>query len=613
MPSSLSCKKKQQIIREDSSRPFKCPIEGCEWAFGKEYRLKRHLESHEGKKNFICDHEGCNRQFTTIYNLNAHKKLHKRPDSILCPAKDCGQLFPTRRKMEQHLSVHKEVQAPYKCPFPHCGKEYYSANSVASHIRVHKYNEDDFKCPYEGCRKVFDKICRLKQHVRYHTGERPYVCDYEGCGWTFVNASKLTRHMQKHTGERKYACSEPGCGKSFMRLEHLKGHMIIHTGDKPFVCPHENCNARFAAKSSLYVHMKKHSGSVEKLIYPCPIASCDKKYNCKASLRLHMLKVHSSVLEGGQQDTVTLLSSKELQEITSMDGLTQELTNTVSLVNAVSLPNTSATLPETTLVSTSNVILSEPLTQLLGGSITPDLLSQQLGNNIAATQFIIPDFVVPNSSTVGSTNVSTTQTLGTILNPNLGITVSSNELELLASSRILQENNSGSARTDYCSNHIISSRAKKWWLLQQQLKNNLTSTPTTSTTTDNLSLSDGIKQSPNSNQILRDSSSNVSADVMLASTPFTYRDSISGTHFIQTYILPDDPPQPTTNIYQDDQILTPVTTSSLITELSVPISLLSDPSVGDESLNGASASDFGTTSTGDTEFTGSTINLQDLE
>lgn len=319
-----------------------------------------------------------------------------------------------------------------------------------------------------------------------------------------------------------------------------------------------------------------------------------------------MLKIHSSVLEGGHQDSVTLLSSKELQEITSIDGLTRELTNTVSLVNAVSAPNTSTTLPEATLVGTSNVILSEPLTQLLGGSITPDLLTQQLGNNIA-TQFIIPDLVVSTpAATVGNTTVSTTQTLSAILNPNVGITYSSNELESLASSRILHENNSGSARTDYCSNHILSSRAKKWWLFQQKFKNNLNATPTTTTTTDNLSLYDGIKQTSNS-------SSTVSADVMLASTPFTYRDPICGTQFIQTYILPDEPPQSTNNIYQDDQILTPVTSSSLITELSVPISLLSDPSVGDESLNDTSTTDFGSTTAGDTEFTGSTINLQDLE
>ncbi|CAN8003855.1 unnamed protein product [Ixodes hexagonus] len=426
------------LMSHTACRPFKCPEENCDWAFATEYKLKRHQETHAGKKDYTCDMEGCGRSFTTVYNLKSHMKLHKRP-TFPCPAPECGLVFVTRRKMELHLKEHDDIDAPYKCPEASCGKAYYSANTLASHLRVHMRVE--FRCPFEGCGRLYNRICKLRLHVRQHTGERPYICPFEGCTWTFASASKLTRHMRKHTGDRRYVCPEPDCSKAFMRPEHLKGHMVVHSGCRPFECPHPCCNSKFAAKSSLYVHLKKHtagdggpssrrgsSGACkprEKLVYPCPMGACSKRFNAKASLRQHILKCHSVLLADGSDANGYDSVPDEVAEVTPLEEAEQELMAAIPLAGGTS---------------------TEVLTQ--GTADLHSLILPELPEGVRASEEEDDEEGGSNGEDRLTGSGSSTKTRVA-------------DLDMLTSSRVLQENHSGSARTDFCSNHLQLARRKR--------------------------------------------------------------------------------------------------------------------------------------------------------
>lgn len=296
----------------EDPRPFQCTVEGCGWAFATSYKLKRHLQSHDKQRPFECTVEGCDRRFTTVYNLKAHIKNHKQDNAFACDI--CNERFRSATRLSSHQRVHFEPQRPHKCEFPGCEKTFMTFSALFSHNRTHFRETGHFACTFPGCEKTYDKACRLKIHLRSHTGERPFVCDSEGCGWSFTSMSKLLRHKRKHDDDRRFVCTEEGCGKSFTRAEHLKGHSITHLGTKPFQCHAEGCNAKFSARSSLYIHSKKHKQDASSLRTRCPVDNCTKHFSSRSSLKSHMLKCHhiSPDMLSQMEMTPALTPSSEL-------------------------------------------------------------------------------------------------------------------------------------------------------------------------------------------------------------------------------------------------------------------------------------------------------------
>ncbi|XP_032369580.1 zinc finger protein ZXDC [Etheostoma spectabile] len=296
----------------EDPRPYQCIVEGCGWAFATSYKLKRHLQSHDKQRPHTCQFEGCGRRFTTVYNLKAHVKVHEQDNAFICEI--CSERFRSATRLSNHQRVHFEPQRPHKCEFPGCEKTFITFSALFSHNRTHFRETGHFTCTFPGCDKTYDKACRLKIHLRSHTGERPFVCDSEGCGWSFTSMSKLLRHKRKHDDDRRFVCTEEGCGKSFTRAEHLKGHSITHLGTKPFQCHAEGCNAKFSARSSLYIHSKKHKQDASTLRTRCPVANCSKHFSSRSSLKSHMLKHHhlSPDVLSQMETTPTLTPSSEL-------------------------------------------------------------------------------------------------------------------------------------------------------------------------------------------------------------------------------------------------------------------------------------------------------------
>ncbi|XP_041365864.1 zinc finger protein 143-like isoform X2 [Gigantopelta aegis] len=557
---SKLCKLKVHEMRHTGERPFKCSRVGCDWAFTTAYKLKRHEESHEGRKNYYCDFEGCGRKFTTVYNMNSHRKLHERPCTELCSEPGCNERFPTKRQLDLHMRSHPETEKTYKCPVEGCDKVFFSSNCMGSHARVHLQDREDLTCNYDGCGKVFDKLCRLKQHQRKHTGEKPYPCSYEGCTWAFATASKLKRHMAKHTGIRKWVCQL--CNKGFMRAEHLKGHMVTHSGMKPFVCPVEGCKSRFAAKSSLYVHLKRHEQSDKEITYHCPMEGCMRTYTCKANLRNHIIKHYLEAPSGTETRhlvLVPLLNGDDDAALEDMDDVNE--TTDVSM----------------SVESLESVITGEDTSLTTSAPQDISLVTTAAQENILTTvarDTTSPDFVHADNSLInldeGEELESEHLAGNVILQLTSPIQQHATQPKTTASAdkdHSGKSGSSGSARTDFHSNRRLSDRARKRW---QMIQEGIAQQQTTSGNNDVIADDNGMLVTPSTT-----TRQTFNPPELLSSQGLMFKDPETGITYVQTQLLQDDPPHP--DLYSDGS----ANLDSEVTQAE--------------------------------EFSGTTINLQDLE
>ncbi|XP_002740518.1 uncharacterized protein LOC100366838 [Saccoglossus kowalevskii] len=601
------------------ARPFKCDYESCEWAFTTSYKLKRHYAKHTGAKPFKCPYAHCGKYYTTVYNLKSHMKIHTRLSSLhSCDVPGCGETFATRRKLETHKRKHFDSKK-FLCSHPGCSKAFSTSSALGSHVRSHQREEQIYPCNFEGCDKKFDKPCRLKLHLRSHTGERPYVCPYEGCGWAFVCLQKLTRHQRRHTGEKKYECPEEGCGKSFTRAEHLKGHLITHTGEKPFECA--VCQTRFSARSSLYVHMKKHNTSEEekekeKVWYNCPIDSCDKVYASKTSLKNHISRLHNTVAfsEENNQFGFIYITPEDLSGATLENLGATETGATVVRISAIeetrnaanfeltphaTETNTEAVYQQDGQFDNSNIehnsetylASAEVERQIATASLQSEVMSQHVGNNVV-TQFVVNADVDVNNATTEEQAVETT-------------VPSSSPLEY--TTRVFQANNSGSARTDFSAiQGILQRPIKRRRMFQNTGDSDLDETvvETDCITTISREIDDPVA-----------TATFTTAGVVMTSSAITLRDPATGSHYVQTQLLQDDPPSDHEIAFHPEISLTASTNSdhsSISSELPVSILQETPSNHGDDASEDFLESHSNSGSTVPS-FTESTINLQDLE
>lgn len=56
-------------------KPYKCPVNGCMWAFSRSDELNRHKRKHTGERPYLCTQ--CNRNFARSDHLKQHQRVHR--------------------------------------------------------------------------------------------------------------------------------------------------------------------------------------------------------------------------------------------------------------------------------------------------------------------------------------------------------------------------------------------------------------------------------------------------------------------------------------------------------------------------------------------------------
>ncbi|CAM4583608.1 unnamed protein product [Lepidochelys olivacea] len=655
-----------------AARPFGCPVPGCAWSFATAYKLRRHLHSHDKLRPFACAAPGCTKRFTTVYNLRAHGRAHEQEAAHKCEA--CGQRFPSAARLGAHQRrSHLEPDRPYRCEFPGCERTFITVSALFSHNRAHFREQEQFSCSFPGCSKQYDKACRLKIHMRSHTGERPFICDSEGCGWSFTSMSKLLRHKRKHEDDRRFTCPIEGCGKSFTRAEHLKGHSITHLGTKPFECPVEGCCAKFSARSSLYIHSKKHLQDVDSSKTRCPVSSCNKLFTSKHSMKTHMVKQHnfSPDLLTQLEATSSLTPSSELtspgqSDLSNIDlvslfsnvsGNNSGIATDMALVNSgivtidvasvgstlggnlsVSSNSLGQTVDPLILVTSSDIPHSLDSSLLMGTTAT---VLQQSTSNLDDVQTVnaealgsLASLSVKNSSqdlhgltssnnlTIDTTTLTPSSSLGGSSGPEL-LTPTKAERNLLPSSDVVGQQegskvvtqfvfsnppgsysaqkemdlstvtcssfleSGGSARTDYRAIQLAKKRKQKG------------NGSSTAASNSGQRKSKGGKVSPTSFSSTSHGN-RLCGNIILPNGGLTIRDPATGAQYVQIQLLQDDP---TGEGDLPFQLSSQSSSSHSQLTVDLPVHILQEPHNSTEDDAGSDNS----------QFTGSTINLQDLE
>ncbi|KAM8995167.1 zinc finger protein ZXDC isoform 1-T1 [Ara ararauna] len=658
--------------RGAAARPFCCPVPGCAWSFATAYKLRRHLHSHDKLRPFACAAPGCSKRFTTVYNLRAHSRAHEQEAAHKCEL--CGQRFPSAARLAAHRRrSHLEPERPYRCDFPGCERTFITVSALFSHNRAHFREQEQFSCSFPGCNKQYDKACRLKIHMRSHTGERPFICDFEGCGWSFTSMSKLLRHKRKHEDDRRFMCPVEGCGKSFTRAEHLKGHSITHLGTKPFECPVEGCCAKFSARSSLYIHSKKHLQDVDSLKTRCPVPSCNKFFTSKHSMKTHMVKQHnfspdlltqleanssltpsSELTSPGQSDLSNIDLVSLFSNVSSNNsGIATDMALVNSGIVTIDVASVGSTLGGNLPVSNSSLsqavdplilVTSSDMPQSLDNSLllgTSTAVLQQSTLNLDDVQTVnaealgsLASLSVRNSSqdvhgltssnnlTIDTATLTPSSSLGSTNVPEL-LTPTKAERNLLPSSDVVGQQegskvvtqfvfsnppgsysaqkemdlgtvtgssfleSSGSARTDYRAIQLAKKRKQK---------GNGSSTAASGS---GQRKSKGGKVSP-TNFSSPTPGSRMGGNIVLPNGGLTIRDPATGAQYVQIQLLQDDSPGEGDLPFQLSS-----QSSSSHSQLTVdlPVHILQEPHNSTEDDAGSDNS----------QFTGSTINLQDLE
>ncbi|XP_074533368.1 zinc finger protein ZXDC [Halichoeres trimaculatus] len=252
-------KLRRHLQSHDKQRPHTCQFEGCGRRFTTVYNLKAHVKVHQQDNAFVC--EICSERFRTASRLTNHQRVHFEPQRPhKCEFPGCEKTFITFSALFSHNRTHFKETGHFTCTFPGCDKTYDKACRLKIHMRSHT-GERPFVCDSEGCGWSFTSMSKLLRHKRKHDDDRRFVCTEEGCGKSFTRAEHLKGHSITHLGTKPFQCHAEGCTARFSARSSLYIHSKKHKQDASTLrsrCPVANCSKHFSSRSSLKSHMLKH-------------------------------------------------------------------------------------------------------------------------------------------------------------------------------------------------------------------------------------------------------------------------------------------------------------------------------------------------------------------
>ncbi|KAM3849397.1 zinc finger protein ZXDC [Diretmus argenteus] len=256
---ATSYKLKRHLQSHDKQRPHTCQFDGCGRRFTTVYNLKAHIKVHDQENAFVCEicserfrsatrlsnHQrvhfepqrpykcefpGCEKTFITFSALFSHNRTHFRETGhFTCTYPGCDKLYDKACRLKIHMRSHTG-ERPFVCDSEGCGWSFTSMSKLLRHKRKH---DDDrrFICSEEGCGKSFTRAEHLKGHSITHLGTKPFQCHAEGCNAKFSARSSLYIHSKKHKQDAstlRTRCPVANCSKHFSSRSSLKSHMLKH-------------------------------------------------------------------------------------------------------------------------------------------------------------------------------------------------------------------------------------------------------------------------------------------------------------------------------------------------------------------------------------------------
>ncbi|XP_047203498.1 zinc finger protein ZXDC isoform X3 [Girardinichthys multiradiatus] len=646
---ATSYKLKRHLQSHDKQRPHTCEFEGCGRRFTTVYNLKAHVKVHEQDNAFIC--EVCNEKFRSATRLTNHQRVHFAPQRPhKCEFPGCEKTFITFSALFSHNRTHFRETGQFTCSYPGCEKTYDKACRLKIHMRSHT-GERPFVCDSEGCGWSFTSMSKLLRHKRKHDDDRRFVCPEEGCGKSFTRAEHLKGHSITHLGTKPFQCHAEGCCAKFSARSSLYIHSKKHKQDASTLrtrCPVANCSKHFSSRSSLKSHvLKQHHLSPDvlsqmettptltpssELISSTPtsvagpgVAGSDQLSN------LDLSSLFSSVPDGAAPT-----AGIEVGVPVAGSGSNGSFSMDLSLVSSGIL-TIDASSVGTTLVTSTGTTLAKPLDPLVmatGAELTHqhglegtvgDILPPQGTLNLDDVQTVTPEALgTLTALSMQGAGASGDPTLQHPLGSSSCLSVESSDAlagapvgELLASpSKVVEVGAQGSSGHllgcvevlgpqeggKVLSSQFVFSSPNSSFSSQKDLE--LAMSPSSFLDSGGSARTDyrAIQLAKKKKQ--RGSSATpggrYSDGAAAASGGLTLRDPVTGTQYVQIQLLQDDPTSDGDLAFQLSS--QPSSSDSQLT-VDLPVNILQEPAGMTEEDNGSDNS----------QFTGSTINLQDLE
>ncbi|XP_041945254.1 LOW QUALITY PROTEIN: zinc finger protein ZXDC [Alosa sapidissima] len=674
---TTSYKLKRHLQSHDKLRPYRCEWENCGRRFTTVYNLKAHAKAHDSENAFACEvcserfrsatrlanHQrthfeperpfkcefpGCEKTFITFSALFSHNRTHFRETGLYsCTFPGCDKRYDKACRLKIHLRSHTG-ERPFVCDSEACGWTFTSMSKLLRHKRKH---DDDrrFTCPEDGCGKSFTRAEHLKGHSITHLGTKPFECQVEGCNAKFSARSSLYIHSKKHRQDGtclRSRCPMAGCTKHFSSRSSLKSHMVKHHNLSADVLNQLETTSTTLTPSSELTSGPQNTGpgagssgtelanldltslfsSVPASTIAGPVPSVGGPGAAAATaFTMDISLVSSGILTIDPGSVGSTLGPKTVDPLilaasadmgshvldTGPPGVLPQGTLNLDDVQTVS-PEALGSLTTLTIqgpggaeqlqvLSSSSTLASEPpsssLTSTLSSSLTP-----ALSVSAALASTAVPDLLSPPPSKaeagvrcrasgpllgggVEALGQTDSKGMAQFVFPAHSATYGSHkEAELGTVTPCTFLESGGSARTDYRAIQLAKKKKQK--------------TPAGSAGAGQRKAKGG--KSASSAAPLASSGARFGEGADSASGGLTLRDPVTGAQYVQIQLLQDDPGSDGDLAFQLSS-----QTSSSHSQLTVdlPVNILQEPSTMTEEDNGSDNS----------QFTGSTINLQDLE
>lgn len=220
---SLTPFEKSKIVRitEEDKIIFTCSI--CESVFENRRHVQEHVnKDHSDVKRRSCPH--CGRTFNQTGDLTRHVRIHTGIRPFKCPFEGCEYAFISSGDLHKHVRRHNQpnVPKPHVCTV--CGKDFERGYDLKRHSSMHAKDDPNFQgfnC--ELCGKMFARKDQYRAHTYRHIGYKPHKCTQ--CDKTFSDASNYAKHVKVHAMDGvQLFCHH--CEKGFKNKMAISKHVL---------------------------------------------------------------------------------------------------------------------------------------------------------------------------------------------------------------------------------------------------------------------------------------------------------------------------------------------------------------------------------------------------